>query len=239
MRGLTRAFAVVGKEMLVVLRRPSALATLVLGPVVILAVFGLSYIGQPPVRALLVVPANSGLPTDGRAYDLNQQGVLQIVGTRPTLASARQALASHTADIVVAAPDNAVQQLRSGKQVVIQVEYDTVNPYQSAVISRLAEPLAASVNEKIVAQIVACGYRIAEIAVPTRYFPDASSASFSASTGYGLRILSLLARFSLHRRGVWHSRAFDSLRGRYTRLQPAPTAPRLAVDRRSVSALGR
>jgi len=109
MRGLTRAFAVVGKEMLVVLRRPSALATLVLGPVVILAVFGLSYIGQPPVRALLVVPANSGLPTDGRAYDLNQQGVLQIVGTRPTLASARQALASHTADIVVAAPDNAVQ----------------------------------------------------------------------------------------------------------------------------------
>ena len=155
MRGLTRAFAVVGKEMLVVLRRPSALATLVLGPVVILAVFGLSYIGQPPVRAVLVVPANSGLPTDGRAYDLNQQGVLQIVGTRPTLASARQALASHTADIVVAAPDNAVQQLRSGKQVVIQVEYDTVNPYQSAVISRLAEPLAASVNEKIVAQIVA------------------------------------------------------------------------------------
>src|SRR5438477_6092550 len=116
MRGLTRAFAVVGKEMLVVLRRPSALATLVLGPVVILAVFGLSYIGQPPVRALLVVPANSGLPTDGRAYDLNQQGVLQIVGTRPTLASARQALASHTADIVVAAPDNAVQQLRTGSR---------------------------------------------------------------------------------------------------------------------------
>jgi len=39
-------------------------------------------------------------------------------------------------------------------------------------------------DQEIVAQIVACGYRIAEIAVPTRYFPDASSASFSASTGY-------------------------------------------------------
>ncbi len=94
-------------------------------------------------------------------------------------------------------------------------------------------------DQQIVAQIVAAGYRIAEIAVPTRYFPEASSASFSASSVYGLRILSLLARFSLHRRGVWHSRAFDSLRGRYTRLQPAPTAPRLTVDRRSVRALGR
>src|SRR5207248_4239461 len=98
MHGLTRAYAVVGKELLVVVRRPSALATLVIGPVVILALFGLSYIGQPPVRAVLVVPANSGLPTDARAYDLNQQGVLQIVGTRPTLASARQALANRTAD---------------------------------------------------------------------------------------------------------------------------------------------
>jgi len=94
-------------------------------------------------------------------------------------------------------------------------------------------------DQQIVAQIVAAGYRIAEIAVPTRYFPEASSASFTASTVYGLRILSLLARFSLHRRGVRHSRAFDSLRGRYTRLQPAPTAPRRTADRRPVPALGR
>ncbi|PYN83595.1 MAG: hypothetical protein DMD96_01815, partial [Candidatus Rokuibacteriota bacterium] len=59
-------------------------------------------------------------------------------------------------------------------------------------------------------------------------------------TAYGLRILSLLARYSLHRHGVWHARAFDSLRGRYTRLLPAPTAPHGAVDRRqSVPALAR
>src|SRR5439155_993187 len=75
-------------------------------------------------------------------------------------------------------------------------------------------------DQQIVAQIVAAGYRIAEIAVPTRYFPEASSASFTASTVYGLRILSLLARYRLHRHGVWHSPAFDSLRARYTRLQP-------------------
>ena len=96
-------------------------------------------------------------------------------------------------------------------------------------------------DQEIVAQVVASGFRITEIAVPTRYFPEASSASFSDSTVYGLRILSLLARFSLHRHGTWHSRAFDSLRGRYSRLAPsAPTPPRRAVDRRrSVPALGR
>jgi glycosyltransferase involved in cell wall biosynthesis len=78
-------------------------------------------------------------------------------------------------------------------------------------------------DQEIIAQVVAAGrFRIAEIAVPTRYFPEASSASFSASTVYGLRILSVLARYGLHARGLWRSRSFDSLRGRYARLAGAP-----------------
>lgn len=61
-------------------------------------------------------------------------------------------------------------------------------------------------------------FRIAEIAVPVRYFPEASSASFWASVGYGLRILVLLARFGLSRLWLFRSRRFDSLRARYSRL---------------------
>jgi glycosyltransferase involved in cell wall biosynthesis len=80
-------------------------------------------------------------------------------------------------------------------------------------------------DQEIVAQVVATGrFRIAEIAVPTRYFPEASSASFWASTVYGLRILSVLARYALHAKGVRRSRSFDSLRGRYARLAGTPDA---------------
>jgi glycosyltransferase involved in cell wall biosynthesis len=96
-------------------------------------------------------------------------------------------------------------------------------------------------DQEIVAQVVSAGFRIEEIAVPTRYFEEASSASFTASSVYGLRILSLLARYKLHCTGLWHSRAFDSLRGRYTRLAPpVPVSPRTAIEpRRSLPALGR
>ena len=96
-------------------------------------------------------------------------------------------------------------------------------------------------DQEIVAQVVASGYRIAEIAVPTRYFPEASSASLKDSTVYGLRILSLLARYGLHRQGVWHSRAFDSLRARYARLAPAASMParRPVAEPRTAPALGR
>jgi glycosyltransferase involved in cell wall biosynthesis len=70
-------------------------------------------------------------------------------------------------------------------------------------------------DQDIIAQAVAARLRIAEIAVPVRYFAEASSASFGQSTIYGLRILLLLARFELHKLGLWRSRQFESLQRRY------------------------
>jgi len=74
-------------------------------------------------------------------------------------------------------------------------------------------------DQEIIAQVVAARFRIAEIAVPTRYFREASSASFIASTVYGLRILAVLFWYLLSKSGIRRSRRFDSLRARYTRLR--------------------
>jgi hypothetical protein len=73
-------------------------------------------------------------------------------------------------------------------------------------------------DQEIIAQAVAARFRIAEIAVPTRYFPEASSASLIDSTIYGLRILGVLAAYLLHRTGARRSRRFDSISARYSRL---------------------
>src|SRR5262245_44888772 len=73
-------------------------------------------------------------------------------------------------------------------------------------------------DQEIMAQVVNADFRIAEVAVPTRYFAEASSASFLASTRYGLGILWLVLRYALHRAGLWQQRQFQSLRGRYREL---------------------
>jgi glycosyltransferase involved in cell wall biosynthesis len=70
-------------------------------------------------------------------------------------------------------------------------------------------------DQEIIAQAVACELRIGEIAVPTRYFREASSASFTQSSVYGLRILWLLARYTVHKSGLHRSRQFESLDRRY------------------------
>ncbi len=73
-------------------------------------------------------------------------------------------------------------------------------------------------DQEIIAQAVAARFRIAEIAVPVRYFPEASSASFWASCAYGLKILWVVTRYLLHRSGIKRSRRLQSIHGRYTRL---------------------
>ena len=49
----------------------------------------------------------------------------------------------------------------------------------------------------------------------TRAAAQASSASFVASTRYGISILWLLLQYRLHRSGILHQRRFDSLERRY------------------------
>jgi hypothetical protein len=56
-------------------------------------------------------------------------------------------------------------------------------------------------DQEIFAQLVRRGARVHEIAIPTRYFLEASSVSFRASVRYGCKTLWVLVRFRLHQRG--------------------------------------
>jgi glycosyltransferase involved in cell wall biosynthesis len=62
-------------------------------------------------------------------------------------------------------------------------------------------------DQELVAQVVAAGgLNISEIAVPTRYFEEASSVNFQRSVVYGLSTLRVVLRFVLHRAGLRRSR---------------------------------
>jgi glycosyltransferase involved in cell wall biosynthesis len=80
-------------------------------------------------------------------------------------------------------------------------------------------------DQEIVAQAVAGRFRIAEIPVPVRYFPEASSASFIDSCGYGLKILWVVTRYLLHRSGLKRSRRLMTIQGRYSRLSDGDAPP--------------
>ena len=61
-------------------------------------------------------------------------------------------------------------------------------------------------DTQMIAQALAFGFRIAEIAVPTRYAKDASSVNFRRSVDYGLLTLVTVGEFVLNRAGWKQSR---------------------------------
>src|SRR5512142_1861963 len=111
---MTRLLAFVSKELIETIRRPGALLSLVLGPFLILAMFGIGFSGiRRPLDTVVVVPAQSGLPQDPAEYQKFGGAGVNIVAVTPDEAGARQLLAQQKIDLVVVAPSNIVENFKA------------------------------------------------------------------------------------------------------------------------------
>lgn len=74
-------------------------------------------------------------------------------------------------------------------------------------------------DQEMLVQAIHLDFKIKEVPVPTRYFAEASSASFTASVRYGLSILVLLCRYMLHRSCLIAQKQFECFPARYRRAE--------------------
>ena len=79
-------------------------------------------------------------------------------------------------------------------------------------------------DQEIVAQAVWFGARLEEIAVPHRYFPEASTIGLGRSIRYGLGVLKLLFIYQFNRNGLLSSRMFRPLHHAYSEVPVRPSS---------------
>jgi glycosyltransferase involved in cell wall biosynthesis len=84
--------------------------------------------------------------------------------------------------------------------------------YRRQVLEKI--PFEANSNDfvfdsQFLAQVVHFGFRLGDIPVPVRYFPQASSINFRRSVKYGLSTLGVLGQYWLNRLGLWRSPLFQ------------------------------
>ncbi len=162
LKSLTRTFSFVGKEIVEVFRRPGAIISLILGPFLILALFGLGYSGyRRPLQTVIVVSPGSGLPTDVASYSEMSGPGINITAVTQDRAGAEAELADRRIDLVVIAPADLEQRFRSSQQTAIDVEYNFVDPVQANYASFMALRLQDEVNRTIVERAVAQGEQYA------------------------------------------------------------------------------
>jgi len=163
-KSFIRIFAQVRKELIQVRRRPGAFFSLVLGPFLIMALFGLGYTGtRRALDTAIVIPPGVGLPSDPAYYQSLAGPGLNVVEVTQTPDQPLADLAAQKLDIVVAAPANAVQTFQSGQQATITVSINQVDPVQAGYAEFVAQVLDQKVNEEIIKQAVAQGRNFAII----------------------------------------------------------------------------
>ncbi|HXG40796.1 MAG TPA: ABC transporter permease [Candidatus Limnocylindrales bacterium] len=154
-KAITRVLALIGKEIVEVFRRPGAVASLVLGPFLILAIFGLGYSGyRRPLETVLVVPPESGLPADRAAYEELDATGFRVAGVATEEAAAEALLRDGRADVVVIAPPDLAERFARGEQSTIRVAIDQIDPVMANYATFLAQRLAAEANQEIIRRAV-------------------------------------------------------------------------------------
>ena len=161
-KSAVRILAQVRKELIQVRRRPGAFFSLVLGPFLIMAVFGLGYTGvHRPLDTVVVVPGDLPLPRDVAFYQGIAGAALNVVEVATDAEAARAELAANRLDLVIVAPADAEARFRAGEQAKIDIYLNEIDPVASAYSDFLAGVVTKRVNEEIIKQAVAEGQSFA------------------------------------------------------------------------------
>ena len=161
-KSLIRITSFIGKELRELRRRPGVIATLVLGPLLVMLLFGIGYSGaRRPFTADVVLPPDSGMPTDVGFYQGLTQGRMTIEQVNTDKEGALARLRNQDIELVIAAPTDAEAQLRAGKQSTIEVYWNQVDPLNDG-LARLAMQLMVSeLNKEIIREAAAQGIQLA------------------------------------------------------------------------------
>ena len=179
-KAMTRILSFVGKELVEVVRRPGVLASLILGPFLILALFGAGYSGyRRPLNTVIVVPPESGLPTDVGEYSEISGAGLEVTEVTTDQVAAEQKLHDRTVDVVLVAPADVEQNFRAGEQSTIEVMVNVVDPVDQNYTTFLARALEREVNRIIVERIAEEGqtYALSEGAAEAAAIPPSVVAA--------------------------------------------------------------
>ena len=139
---IVQALAFVRKELAEIVRQPMLLLLLVLGPFILLLLFGAGYKDTTiKLRTEFVGPEGSLYEDAISDYSDQLDEYIEVRGFTADEQAARRDLEQGRLDAVVVFPPDALDQILSGQSAKITVLHDTIDPFQQVAIdvsSRLA-----------------------------------------------------------------------------------------------------
>ena len=151
-----RSLAFLRKELISVWRQPRLMATLILGPFLILLLFGLGYRETPEPFRTLIVAQDEDVPLGTDTADLGDAfgAGIELVETTDDPDSARQRLASGEVDLVVIAPADALETWNRGEHATFSVLHSEIDPVLTSSVGLLARLSVDAFNRRVLTGVI-------------------------------------------------------------------------------------
>jgi ABC-2 type transport system permease protein len=138
----------VRKEFFSILRQPRLVIGLILGPFIVLALFGLGYNGISNFRSIMVVPEGEDYSTNLADYQEVTRENIKLVKVTRNKDEAMRALDRREAELVFEVPANALESLYKGENVIFPVFFRELNPLQVDYIQYSTYAYTSEINRK-------------------------------------------------------------------------------------------
>jgi ABC-2 type transport system permease protein len=149
---LIRAGGFIGKEINEVRRQPRLVLSLILGPFVILLLFGIGYQGEPnTLTGIFVVPATGGFSQNVADYQKLVGDQLHIERVTSDRDSALAELRQQQVDLVVVVPPDMDKQISSGTQARVPVYFNEVDPIRRDWLTYVTYIYSGEINKQTLA----------------------------------------------------------------------------------------
>jgi ABC-2 type transport system permease protein len=145
-----RLLSFFSKEVNEVRRQPRLVLSLLLGPFLILLLFGIGYQGERPnIRTVLVVPPEGLGAINVQDIENAITANFTLVKTTSDPNEAQALLDAGQVDVIETLPANVEERLRAGEQSTINFRYNEINPLNEQWIQYLAYAQVNEINRAV------------------------------------------------------------------------------------------
>jgi ABC-2 type transport system permease protein len=146
---LIRVSAFARKEVDGIIRQPRLVAILILGPFLILLIFGLGYTNQErTLDIIIVIPDGSTIKERITRFSDRLRGV-NLVGFVDNEVEADSRLDNREVDLVVVTPTDPLGDIRAGRHATLEFHHHEIDPLEQLYVRALERAYVEAINREV------------------------------------------------------------------------------------------
>jgi ABC-2 type transport system permease protein len=153
-RFIVRCTTFLRKELATVFRQPRLILTLILGPFLIMLLFGFAFRAEGrSLRTLFVIKQDSPFAADVEEFAQTIGPAIIYEGIIPDRNAAMDKLARNEVDLVIIVPDNPMEIIRNNQQAMLEMYHNEIDPIQVDYVRQVGRLYVDALNKKVLSSV--------------------------------------------------------------------------------------